>query len=148
MDIYLDCVEESAFPFSEEIVKNMIQTALSHLGIKKNYEISVLLVRDEEMQMINRERRGMDRTTDVLSFPVAETIPHPYRVLGEVVISIDKMEVQAEEIGHSVRDEFLRLLVHGILHLNGYDHEIGQKEEILMQKMEDEILEILYKLAD
>lgn len=70
----------------------------------------------------------------------------PPVALGEIVISIDTLQKQAKEIGHSEKDEFYRLLVHGFLHLLGYDHERGDKEEHIMKLKEDECLEILQGL--
>lgn len=120
---------------------------LFHLVGTHAFEFSLLLVSDEEIQEYNRERRGKDRPTDVLSFPVAEGLPGPYRILGEVVISTDTLVLQANEIGHSEKEEFYRLLVHGILHLLGYDHEISPEEERRMQRKEDECLDFLEKFA-
>jgi probable rRNA maturation factor len=83
--------------------------------------------------------------TDVISFAYREQpfpeIKEENEVLGDIYVSAEKASEQAEEIGHSLRDEFARLLVHGILHLIGYDHEKGKKEELRMQEMEDYILE-------
>ncbi|AOP35978.1 rRNA maturation RNase YbeY [Leptospira tipperaryensis] len=114
------------------------------------------------MKEINLLRRGKDKTTDVLSFPLefdASPLsailqqragkPHstlPPIALGEIVISIDTLKKQALEIEHSEKDEFYRLLVHGFLHLLGYDHERGEEEEKIMKAKEDECLEILQDL--
>ncbi|MCH1913259.1 rRNA maturation RNase YbeY [Leptospira noguchii] len=125
-------------------------------------ELSLLLVGDSDMKEINRLRRGKDKTTDVLSFPLEfdlsplqKILPKnvssnqktlPPIALGEIVISIDTLQKQAKEIGHTEKDEFYRLLVHGFLHLLGYDHERGEKEEHIMKLKEDECLEILQGL--
>ncbi len=125
-------------------------------------ELSLLLVGDLDMREINRLRRGKDKTTDVLSFPLEfdlsplqKILPKnagsgrkksPPIALGEIVISIDTLQKQAKEIGHSEKDEFYRLLVHGFLHLLGYDHERGEEEENIMKLKEDECLEILQGL--
>ncbi|ALO25954.1 putative rRNA maturation factor YbeY [Leptospira borgpetersenii serovar Ballum] len=125
-------------------------------------ELSLLLVGDSDMRKINRLRRGKDKTTDVLSFPLEfdssplqnvlqkrmgfDSNSLPPIALGEIVISVDTLEKQAVEIGHSVKDEFYRLLVHGFLHLLGYDHERGEEEERIMKLKEDECLEILQEL--
>ncbi|AVQ12221.1 Endoribonuclease YbeY [Leptospira santarosai] len=125
-------------------------------------ELGLLLVGDSDMREINRLRRGKDKTTDVLSFPL-EFDGSPLQnvlqkrknfdsssfspiALGEIVISVDTLEKQAVEIGHSAKDEFYRLLVHGFLHLLGYDHERGEEEERIMKLKEDECLEILREL--
>ncbi|MBE8364208.1 rRNA maturation RNase YbeY [Leptospira borgpetersenii] len=125
-------------------------------------ELGLLLVGDSDMRKINRLRRGKDKTTDVLSFPLEfdsaplqnvlqkrtgfDSNSLPPIALGEIVISVDTLEKQAVEIGHSVKDEFYRLLVHGFLHLLGYNHERGEEEERIMKLKEDECLEILQEL--
>ncbi|WP_036096996.1 rRNA maturation RNase YbeY [Leptospira weilii] len=122
-------------------------------------ELSLLLVDDFDMKEINLLRRGKDKTTDVLSFPLEfdfsplrnvlqgikrfDSDSFPPIALGEIVISVDTLERQAAEIGHSSKEEFYRLLVHGFLHLLGYDHERGEEEEKIMKSKEDECLEIL-----
>ncbi|MCW7471472.1 rRNA maturation RNase YbeY [Leptospira kanakyensis] len=125
---------------SEQILKFLSPSFLQSL------ELSILLVNDELMQEINLERRGYDKTTDVLSFPLySDSPPIPFQILGEVVISMDTCRRQAKEIGHSIIDEFYRLLVHGILHLFGYDHETNEEDAIQMRKKEDECLELVFE---
>ncbi|TGL17028.1 rRNA maturation RNase YbeY [Leptospira yanagawae] len=111
----------------------------------KALELSILLVDDMQMKTINGERRGKDKTTDVLSFPLYSEFPQiPVQILGEVVISMDTCRKQAIEIGHSLIDEFYRLLVHGILHLFGFDHETNEEDALLMRRMEDECLDLVF----
>ncbi|TGM25991.1 rRNA maturation RNase YbeY [Leptospira levettii] len=111
----------------------------------QSLELSVLVVNDEMMSEINGERRGKPKTTDVLSFPLYdESLKLPFQILGEIVISMETCRKQAIEIGHSVIDEFYRLLVHGILHLFGYDHETNEEDAVLMRKMEDECLDLVF----
>ncbi|PJZ58197.1 rRNA maturation RNase YbeY [Leptospira barantonii] len=125
-------------------------------------DLSLLLISDIDMKEINLLRRNKDKTTDVLSFPLEfdsaplvavlnERIKKnskslPPIALGEIVISVDTLKKQAVEIGHSEKDEFYRLLVHGFLHLLGYDHERGEEEERIMKLKEDECLEALQDL--
>ncbi|EOQ98251.1 putative rRNA maturation factor YbeY [Leptospira wolbachii serovar Codice str. CDC] len=124
----------------ERILKFLSPTFLQSL------ELSILVVDDSLMQEINLERRGLNKTTDVLSFPLySESPPIPFQILGEVVISMDTCILQSKEIGHSLLDEFYRLLVHGILHLFGYDHETNEEDAILMRKKEDECLELVFE---
>ncbi|TGN18183.1 rRNA maturation RNase YbeY [Leptospira idonii] len=112
----------------------------------KSLEMDVLIVEDSEMRSINLERRNFDKTTDVLSFPLfTEFPPLPHQMIGEVVISIDTCIRQAKEIGHSNIDEFYRLLVHGVLHLFGYDHETSEEDAVLMRKKEDECLAYVFQ---
>lgn len=89
-------------------------------------ELSVALVRDDEMHRLNRDYRGKDRTTDVLAFALREGEATEHQapgLLGDVVVSVPTAERQAAARGHSLDHELAELLVHGILHLLGYDHE-------------------------
>jgi len=100
-------------------------------------ELSVVLVSDREMRRLNRRYRGRDRTTDVLAFAQREGDGGaPEGVLGDVVVSIDTARRQAAERGHTVGREVDRLLVHGLLHLLGYDHERSAAEARRMQRRE------------
>ena len=99
-------------------------------------EVSVLLVDDVRMQELNKEWRGIDAPTDVLSFALREgetTLAPPAddqpELLGDVIISVPRTRLQAAEYGHSVERELAFLLTHGILHLLGYDHQTSSEEE-------------------
>ena len=116
-------------------IEERAKRILEILGIK-NSELSVLITGDEEIRELNRTYRGKDRPTDVLSFPMGDRIDGKF-ILGDVVISLDTAQRQAKELGHSLEEEVERLLVHGILHLLGYDHELGQEEERKFRKLED-----------
>ena len=87
-------------------------------------ELSILLVSDRKMRGLNRQWRGIDRPTDVLSFPLQEgEVSLPFgQALGDIVISLETAQRQAVELGHTLEDEVQRLLIHGLLHLLGYDH--------------------------
>jgi len=111
-------------------------------------ELSVDLVGDGRMRRLNREYRKKDRTTDVLAFPMREALaPGASRVtsdiLGDVVISVPTARRQAKEGGRSLDEELVWLLVHGVLHLCGYDHERSEREARRMQRREREILRLL-----
>jgi probable rRNA maturation factor len=97
-----------------------------------NADIELILTDDNEMRLINREFRGIDKTTDVLSFP---SDPFPEAPLGSIVISIDKVENVAKQFGHSNEAEMALLFIHGLLHLMGFDHEVDQGE---MRQKEEE----------
>jgi probable rRNA maturation factor len=113
------------------------------------WEFSVWIVTDGEIRSLNRTRRGIDSATDVLSFPLIDLLhPLPIQILGEVVISWDTTMRQALEIGNTVRDEFYRLLVHGVLHIFGYDHETSLVDEIKMKEKEEELLILLLGEGD
>jgi probable rRNA maturation factor len=100
-------------------------------------ELSILLVSDRLIRRLNREWRGKDRPTDVLSFPQQEgNGAAPPRLLGDVVISVATARRQAKERGESLGAEGERLLIHGVLHLLGYDHERSAAEARRMQRRE------------
>jgi len=94
------------------------------------------------MRSLNRRYRGKDRTTDVLSFALREGMFPNIQpaILGDIVISVPAASRQAEEAGHALNREIERLLVHGLLHLLGYDHERGPREAREMQRMELRLL--------
>ena len=103
---------------------------------------SVILTDDEEVHYLNKTYRGIDRTTDVLSFALEDNdfIECEIRNLGDVFISIPKMQSQAIEYGHSEKRELSFLSVHGLLHLLGYDHTRSKEEEKIQFGLQDEIL--------
>jgi probable rRNA maturation factor len=116
------------------------------------HEISILFVGDQGIRELNHQFRGMDRPTDVLSFPqiLGDDVPGAL-LLGDVAISLETAHRQAEEHGLSLEEELTLLLIHGTLHLLGYDHEISDREEERMRKKTRELFELIYpgkKLAD
>lgn len=126
-----------------KVVDSLIPTWLEF------WELSLLITTDKEIQMINLNRRGKDKPTDVLSFPILNhNQPLPIQILGEVILSWDRVLEQSKIIGHSEEEEFYRLLVHGILHLFGYDHETSKEDEELMKSKENELLELILGKGD
>ena len=109
-------------------------------------EISILFMEDADIRQLNKEFRNVDNATDVLSFPQNSEedpfIPEKI-VLGDIAISLDKAKRQAKEHGLAFNEEIILLLIHGILHLLGYDHEISEQEEI---KMRDKTRELFKKI--
>lgn len=107
-----------------------------------NANMSVILIDDEKMQELNKEYRGVDRTTDVLSFALEdnEDIKLPIRELGDVFVSIPKMLEQAKEFNHSEKRELSFLVCHGLLHLLGYDHTKSEEDEKIQFGLQDQIL--------
>jgi probable rRNA maturation factor len=105
-------------------------------------ELSILLTGDRQIHDLNLRYRGKDKPTDVLSFPQDDTEPAEGvpRVLGDVVISVETAERQAVEKGRSFERELTVLLIHGVLHLIGYDHEKGAKDAATMWAMEARLL--------
>jgi probable rRNA maturation factor len=108
----------------------------------KNANMSVILIDDEKMHELNKEYRGVDRTTDVLSFALEdnEDIKLPIRELGDVFVSIPKMLEQAKEYNHSEKRELSFLVCHGLLHLLGYDHTKSEEDEKIQFGLQDQIL--------
>ena len=98
-------------------------------------DVELVFVNDDEMRKINREQRGIDKATDVLSFPYEQV---PGGLMGSVVISTDTASRVASELGHSIECEIALLFLHGILHILGYDHEIDDGQ---MRGKEKEVIE-------
>lgn len=88
-------------------------------------EVELIMIDGKSMHELNLEHRGMDKTTDVLSFPVED---FPHSPLGSIVINYELAEEKAKELGHSVEEEITLLFIHGMLHLLGFDHEIDNGE--------------------
>ncbi len=130
---------------NEKLINSVIAESLKYEGISDNCEISVTIVDNNEIHSINLKHRGIDRPTDVLSFPLIdfekETLPHDGSkiYLGDIIISIEKAEEQAKEYGHSLDREIGFLTAHSMLHLLGYDH-MSEDEEKIMFKKQEEIL--------
>jgi probable rRNA maturation factor len=99
-----------------------------------NKNIELILVDDKEIQKLNKQFRNIDKSTDVLSFPINDMFSD---MIGSVIISIDKVKKMAAKLGHSQKDELKLLLIHGVLHLVGYDHEIDEGQ---MREKEKEII--------
>ena len=118
-------------------------------GFQNDFEVSVSFVNDTRIHELNKEYRNIDRPTDVLSFPLGENGVYDINnetgasLLGDIVISIQTAMKQAEIYGHSLEREIGFLTVHSMLHLLGYDHELGQLEERIMREKEEEILNVL-----
>ncbi|AAC07338.1 rRNA maturation RNase YbeY [Aquifex aeolicus] len=124
-------------------IEKWAELALSALGLN-NVELSVYITDDQEIRELNKTYRKKDKPTDVLSFPMGEEFGG-YKILGDVVISQDTAERQARELGHSLEEEVKRLIVHGIVHLLGYDHEKGGEEEKKFRELENYVLSKLSK---
>lgn len=143
----------------EELAKTVIDASLDYVGCPYEVEVNLLLTMNEQIQEMNSNFREIDRATDVLSFPMVDyEVPgefdfleerddcfHPETgelVLGDIVISKEKVISQAEEFGHSIKREYAFLITHSMLHLTGYDH-IEECERTEMEHMQRDILEKL-----
>ena len=156
--IYYEEEGSICLPFDPEpTARTVIEEALEYEGCPYEAEVNLLLTTDEEIHAMNREFRQIDAPTDVLSFPMLEyEAPgdfsgfedqeasfHPESgelLLGDIVISKDKVLKQAEEYGHSPKREFAFLIAHSMLHLFGYDH-MEEGERLVMEQKQRDILE-------
>lgn len=136
--------------FDQARLDRLARAILSDVG-EASAELGVLFVGDQRMRGLNRQYRGKDRTTDVLAFAMRESLtPHPSPLtpvmLGDVVIAVPTAVRQAKQGQRSLDEELTVLLVHGILHLCGYDHERSEKEARRMHRRERMILRALAQL--
>ncbi|WP_425427063.1 rRNA maturation RNase YbeY [Thermocrinis ruber] len=121
-----------------KLLSKIARRALEVLGLSK-VELSIALVSDAQIKRLNKLYRNKDKPTDVLSFPIGEKV-EDWLILGDIVISVDTAKRQAQELGHSLEEEIKRLLVHGLVHLLGYDHELGGEEERKFFELEEFVL--------
>lgn len=127
------------------LAEELLAQAAAKLALPASAELSLTLVRNPEMKELNAKYRGVDRATDVISFAINNeedlTLPAELQAelpldLGDLFISLDKVKEQALFLGHSADREFGFLLVHGFLHLNGYDHETPADEAAMFSLQE------------
>lgn len=142
-----------------ESVEKIISHALKEEQVEIDTEISLIFIDNHQIREINREQRGIDKITDVLSFPMlhypknkvykenyvdyafgTEYLDEGKLVLGDIVLSLEKAKEQSEDYGHSFLREVCYLIIHSILHLLGYDH-MEEEDKLKMRKREEEILE-------
>jgi probable rRNA maturation factor len=124
--------------FSSRRLKKIANGVLALLK-QDDAELSVALVGNAEIRKLNSRFRKKDYSTDVLSFQAAEGIISDFRLLGDVVISVDKAKEQARERRRTLDEEMITLLIHGVLHLLGYDHERSAKDARIMTRLEKRI---------
>ena len=131
------------------LVAGAIRAAFEYEGLEGDAEVSVTFVSDAGIRRFNREYRGIDRATDVLSFPlfeggdVEDAFDGEEYQLGDVVLSLERARAQSELYGHSFEREVAFLCVHSALHLMGYDHERGESDEQDMRRRQRDIMKIL-----
>ena len=133
-------------PALRALIKRAISAALEYENIKDDCEVSVTFTDNEKIHALNLEYRNVDRSTDVLSFPLGDeeferegdTI-----LLGDIVLSLEKAQEQANAYGHGFEREVAFLTVHSVLHLLGYDHEISDEDEKDMFARQDAIMDKL-----
>lgn len=132
-------------PSLEKMLRDLLQEAARVEGVPEGAEVSVTLVDDAEIRRLNRTYRGVDSSTDVLSFALQEKAPEEPEIkggeggllLGDIFISLETAERQAAAYSHSLEREIGFLAVHGFLHLLGYDHDTKEAEEIMLRRQEE-----------
>ncbi len=132
------------------LIRAAILETLKHEDYRRDAEISLTFVDNEGIHALNKQYRNIDRPTDVLSFPLFESVtenddtPEGLDVmLGDIVLSLERAREQAEEYGHSFCREVAFLCVHSVLHLLGYDHERSEKEDKDMRCRQSTIMDKL-----
>lgn len=143
----------------DRLLGDVVNAALDYVSCPYEIELNILLTDNENIHKLNREFRKVDSPTDVLSFPMLEyEVPADFShieeeedafnpetgelILGDIVISLEKVKEQAEKYGHAARRELAFLTAHSMLHLFGYDH-METEEAAEMEKKQEEILQIL-----
>ena len=152
--IYIEKETETEFDFSDsdETIKTAVGAVFADKELPEELDVNVLIVDEAEMQEINRENRGIDSPTDVLSFPYydfeepgvfeGEVYEDEENILGDIIICAQRVISQAAEYGHSQRRELAFLIVHSMLHLTGYDH-MEESDGDIMRAEEKRMMEII-----
>ncbi len=125
-------IDEYKFKYKKEF-KKIVKLFRKEFNIKENIVIDLLVTNNNEIKDINNEYRSIDEITDILSFPFDDFIDYKLmkkRPMGEIIISYEKLILQANEFGHSELREFCYMFTHGLVHLNGMDHKKNKEEEI------------------
>ncbi|MDU2115220.1 MAG: rRNA maturation RNase YbeY [Peptoniphilus lacydonensis] len=144
MKIYYDDRQEDIEITDEikELIKKSVKAVLKIENLEENVEVSVSFVGDDEIKGLNRDFRGVDKVTDVLSFPIDDEFMIENKILGDVIINTKRVMEQASELGHTNERELSYLTVHSVLHLLGYDHmdeiekrEMREREKLAMKEL-------------
>lgn len=147
IDITYDISDVQEF-MDEEKINEFVDIILEHEKLEntENTYVSFLITTNDVIQNINSEYRGKDTPTDVISFAYNETENiGPFDILGDIIISAEKVTEQAKEYGHSTEREFYYVLCHGMLHLLGYDHIDDEDKKVMREKEEELLKEIGYE---
>lgn len=143
----IDVQVEAAFATAVDtaLVERAAAAVLTHAGVTGPLEVSLLVTDDATLHQLNRDYRGVDAPTDVLSFADEAsgsfvTMPGAPRYLGDIAISYERVRAQATEYEHPVQRELAYLVVHGMLHLLGYDHERGPADAATMRAQEEAVM--------
>ncbi len=130
------------------LVRAAVEATLDYEQYQNPVEVSVTFTDNEKIRALNKKFRGIDRSTDVLSFPLFDytgeqdepPVDELMGMLGDIVISLEQAKLQAEKYGHGFEREAAFLCVHSMLHLLGYDHETGEEDEADMRRRQSAIL--------
>ncbi len=147
VDITYDISDVQEF-MDEEKINEFVDMILEHEKLEntENTYVSFLITTNDVIQNINSEYRGKNTPTDVISFAYNETENiGPFDILGDIIISAEKVAEQAEEYGHSAERDFYYVLCHGMLHLLGYDHIDDEDKKVMREKEEELLKEIGYE---
>lgn len=132
MTVFLDIADQFSDFINSSHLERSVLAALNHQGVSLDSDLTILVDDDQRIQKLNLEYLSIDAPTDVLAFPAGFTDPdtgHEY--LGDVIISFSQAESQAKKHGHTLEAEIQLLVVHGVLHLLGYDHLESEDKEIM-----------------
>ena len=147
----------------KELGIEAVNKSLDYLAFEYEVDVTITTTTDKEIRLINKEHRNIDKATDVLSFPMIEwPSPKDYEyleanifmnmnpdtqcvILGDIVLSMDKVKSQASEFGHSIKREYVFLIVHSMLHLFGYDHMVVEEEQQMISMQKDILKTIDYE---
>ena len=147
--VYLEN-SQSAIPVTYKLrmlLRRAILETLDYEGVEiEDPEVSMTFTDNEGIRELNRLHRGIDRPTDVLSFPMFAFEDEDEVLegaLGDIVISLERAREQANTFGHSFEREVAFLCVHSMLHLLGYDHELGEAEDMDMRRRQSEIMDLM-----
>lgn len=142
IEIHTEDITLPFYELSESDILRYAECILSH-ALSDPVEMAIVCTSDNYIRTVNRDYRQKDYPTDVISFAFRDepfpTVDGP-EMLGDCIISLERARAQSEEYHVSLREEMLRLMVHGILHLLGYDHEAGPEEERQMHQEEDRLI--------
>jgi probable rRNA maturation factor len=138
--------DHSQFNIDSEDINKKLGAVMKKLGCL-NQEISILFTDDNNIRKLNQQFRNINQATDVLSFP-QDTNEDPITpgeiILGDIAVSLDTAQAQAKEHGLTFKEEIILLLIHGILHLLGYDHEISEQEDERMRIKTRELFSLVF----
>jgi len=137
------CPSERPQPVTKTLLENAALATLNLTETPPDVDLSIVLTNDAQLQKLNLEFLGIDAPTDVLAFPSVETDPDSgHQYLGDVIISYPMAEAQAAAVGHPIESELRLLVIHGVLHLLGYDHAEEQEKAVMWSVQEDILVQM------